>query len=224
MADSSKPAHWKGQSRVNKECHWCSKKQEPGAKAFQACSRCKEVIYCVPCKSSTELREKLAGHIGAETEIARFKKWHSCHTALFRQAAVSALDLGNNPSNADTKALLLQVELKPDHESLPPNRKYSVKGGFDLTLKEARDMLSNVGGAALLDSSLEAHAHMKKKGGLGIINLVLLNGGIADMVRIILPSAEGAKKMQKASDFGDTWVDWIATSLEIGYDAVAAPQ
>jgi hypothetical protein len=101
---------------------------------------------------------------------------------------------------------LLEVDLKPDHASLPPSQKYRVKGGFDLTLKEAREMLSGVGGAVLLDSSLEAHAHMKKKGGLGITNLILLSGGMADLTRIILPSAEGAKKMQNANEFGDKWV------------------
>lgn len=39
-----KESHWKGQSRVLKVCHWCTKKQNPEAKPFQACSRCKEVL------------------------------------------------------------------------------------------------------------------------------------------------------------------------------------
>lgn len=38
-----KESRWKGQSRVLKVCHWCAKKQNPVAKPFQACSRCKEV-------------------------------------------------------------------------------------------------------------------------------------------------------------------------------------
>ncbi|KAH7888856.1 hypothetical protein F5I97DRAFT_758408 [Phlebopus sp. FC_14] len=239
MADStSKPSvHWKGHSRVTKSCHWCGKKQELGAKPFQACSRCKEVIYCskecqvkswplhnVPCKSSTELREKLAGNPNTEAEVARFKKWHSCHIHLFRQAAVSALDLGKTPSNTDTKALLLEVELRPNHASLPASQKYRVKGDFDLTLTEAQEMLAGVGGAALLNSSLEAHAHMKKKGGLGITNLILVNGGFMDMTRVILPSAEGAEKIQRFNEFGEFWVEWIGASIEAGYDAVPAPQ
>lgn len=42
-----KDIHWKGQSRIDKACHWCTKKEQPGAARFQACSKCKEV-----CKTS----------------------------------------------------------------------------------------------------------------------------------------------------------------------------
>ncbi|KAF8843016.1 hypothetical protein BDN67DRAFT_964900 [Paxillus ammoniavirescens] len=81
---------------------------------------------------------------------------------------------------------------------LPPSQKYRVN-------KEAREVFSRVDGALLLDSSLEAHAHMKE-GGLDITDLFLLSGGMADLTRIILPSSERTKKMQNANEPGDKWV------------------
>ncbi|KAL4074067.1 hypothetical protein J3A83DRAFT_4187607 [Scleroderma citrinum] len=95
-------------------------------------------FHKVPCKSNAKLRAKCAERPGADAEIARLKKWNSSHMHLFRQAAVCALNLGDNPSDADTKALVLEVELKSDHESLPPSKKYRVKDGCDITLEEAR--------------------------------------------------------------------------------------
>lgn len=59
-------------------------------------------------------------------------------------------------------------------------------------------MLSSLGGTTQLDASREAHLYMKRKGALGISNLILMNGGMADMIRIILSSAEDAKKVQKS--------------------------
>ncbi|KIK96660.1 hypothetical protein PAXRUDRAFT_770331 [Paxillus rubicundulus Ve08.2h10] len=82
-------------------------------------------------------------------------------------------------------------------------RAKSIASMGDLTVpSEAREILSGVGGAVLLESTLEAHAHMKQKGGFGITNLILLSARMVVLTRTILPSAEGAK-MQNANGFWD---------------------
>lgn len=54
------------------------------------------------------------------------------------------------------------MELKPNHAKLQSSDKYRAIGGFDMTRAEAREMLTASGGAAVLDSSLASHEHMKK--------------------------------------------------------------
>ena len=103
--------------------------------------------------------------------------------------------------------VFLQVELKPDHTKLPPNQKYHLVGGFDMTRDEARDMLAPSGGSRILESHLASHEHMKKKGGLGVAPLILEAQGLVDVLNIPLPSSKGAKEAQAAMDWGQNWVD-----------------
>lgn len=123
-----------------------------------------------------------------------------------RHAIICALDLGNIPSNADTKILFVQLELKSDHANLQADQKYRVVGGFDMTKDEAHDMLAPSGGAGILQSNAASHEHMKKKGGLGVSPLILEAQGLVDIVNIPLPSREGAKKAQGSMDWGQNWV------------------
>jgi hypothetical protein len=130
---------------------------------------------------------------------------HSSHIALLRQAVVCALDLANTPSNAETKVVFLKVELKPDHAKLQPNNIYRPVGGFDLTREEAREILSP-SGAIILDTGMASHEHMKKKGGLGVAQLILEAHGLVDIISIALPSQEGAKKALATIDWDQNWV------------------
>ncbi|KIM78893.1 hypothetical protein PILCRDRAFT_75064 [Piloderma croceum F 1598] len=195
---SDKEVHWKGQSRVQKLCHWCGKLQESGMPHFQACSRCKEVIYCVSYYLSCDI---LRGcELDVFQQVATFKKWHSSHSSVLRHAIICALDLGNTPSNADTKILFFQVELKPDHAQLQSGQKYHPVDGFDMTRDEARDMLGPSGGTEILKSNLVNHDHMKKKGGLGVTPLILEAHGLVDIVNIPLP--RGSKESASIHGLG----------------------
>lgn len=131
---------------------------------------------------------------------------HASHVDLLRHAAVCALDLGNTPANADTKLLLIEFELKPNHAELPYQDKYFPVGGFDLTMDEARSMLGGMpNGIQLLEQSKENHEYMKKKGGLGIATLLLMAHKMVDLTRVVLPSQETARTMQRVDDWGQNW-------------------
>ncbi|KAA1476023.1 hypothetical protein DENSPDRAFT_932741 [Dentipellis sp. KUC8613] len=231
-ASKNKGPNWKGQSRALKMCHWCTKKQEPGVKPFQACSRCKQVIYCskecqvkswpfhkAPCKMAAEARKATANNPELTQQVANFKKWHAHHVELLKQAAVCALDLGNTPSNADNHVVCIGFDEKPDASALPAEERYMPADGFTLTLDEAKEMLTQRGGTSavqLLDAGRPNHEFMKKKGGLGIMTLLLLAHGTCDITTIVLPSAKTAKLMQEANDWGDGWLECMAFVLARG--------
>jgi hypothetical protein len=160
----------------------------------------------------------MAATPGAAQDVANLKKWHSSHIALLRQAVVCALDLADTPSNAETKVVFLKVELKPDHAKLQPNNRYYPVGGFDLTRDEARGIFPP-GSGTILDAGLASHEHMKKKGTLGVTQLLLEAHGLVDIISIALPSLEGAKKARATTDWGQNWVAGLQMALEMGYTA-----
>ncbi|KAF8973285.1 hypothetical protein BDZ97DRAFT_674969 [Flammula alnicola] len=224
-----KDPHWKGQSRVLKVCHWCGKKQDPSQKPYQACGRCKEVIYCSkecqvaswplhkePCKLSTKARTAAAAHPEAATAIANFKKWHSLHLGPLRHAVICALDLGHNPGALEDGVLFIEARLKVDHKDLPLKRRYEPVGGFTLTMKETREMLGNLGGDPILDSLKVANEHMRKKGGLGVAALLLQAHNMVDFVKIVLPAPAVARQVQDDDDWGrEGWLDKLRVAVEI---------
>ncbi|KII92404.1 hypothetical protein PLICRDRAFT_102961 [Plicaturopsis crispa FD-325 SS-3] len=207
MSEKKGPT-FKGQSRITKQCHWCSKAQEPGKPAFQACARCKEVIYCAACKASVAARKMAAEEPGLGQATARLKRWHGSHTVSLRHAAVCALDLVNTPSEADTKALFIEVALRPDHTKLPSNGKYEVVEGFELTMDELHEILSSQPtGKAIIEGGIAGHEHMKAKGSLGVVTILIKAGEVVDVVRVTLPSQQGAREMLVAN--GDWRKDWV---------------
>ncbi|KAF9566779.1 hypothetical protein CPC08DRAFT_740556 [Agrocybe pediades] len=208
----SKEPHIKGQSRVLKACHWCLKKQDPNQKPFQACGRCKEV----PCKLNADVAKAAASeNPGALSSLAVFKKWHSLHLASLRHAAICALDLGHRPDAVDKNIIFVKVELKPDHQSLPPKKKYMPVMGFTLTLEEARQMLGYAGGKSILDSFQDANVHMKKKGGLGVTAVMLQAGDVVDFVKILLPSPAATKHQQDSNNWGEDWLQRLRVAVEL---------
>ena len=66
--------------------------------------------------------------------------------------------------------------------------------------------VGGLGAGAILDSLKDANAHMKKKGGLGVVGVMLQAHDIIDIVKIILPSPAVAKQVQKDDNWGDIWV------------------
>ncbi|KDR75909.1 hypothetical protein GALMADRAFT_248699 [Galerina marginata CBS 339.88] len=227
-SDDPSASHWKGQSRILKLCHWCAKKQEPGQKPFQACARCKEVIYCSkecqvaswplhkgPCKLSSDAKAATAGNLGASTAIANFKKWHSLHLGPLRHAAICALDLGHNPSALDNNVLFIEIGLKFGRKDLSANRRYEPVSGFTLTMKETREMLEKIGGKSVLDSLKDANEHMRKKGGLGVAAVILQAHDVVDFVKILLPSPAATKQVQEADDWGKDWLEKLRMAVEI---------
>ncbi|KAF4621207.1 hypothetical protein D9613_000677 [Agrocybe pediades] len=232
LSMESKEPHIKGQSRVLKACHWCLKKQDPNQKPFQACGRCKEVIYCVcfaiisvkpfsptymPIYGLTQNVAKAAAseNPGALSSLAVFKKWHSLHLASLRHAAICALDLGHRPDAVDKNIIFVKVELKPDHQNLPPKKKYMPVMGFTLTLEEARQMLGYAGGKSILDSFQDANVHMKKKGGLGVTAVMLQAGDVVDFVKILLPSPAATKHQQDSNNWGEDWLQRLRVAVEL---------
>lgn len=222
----SESTHFKGQSRVLKVCHWCAKKQE--AKPFQACSRCKEVIYCskecqvaswplhkTPCKLSAEANAAMSKNPVAAQGVANFKKWHGLHLGALRHAAICAFNLGHNPTALEDGVLFIKIKLKSNHEDFHLKRKYEPTGGFTLTMKETREMLGNMGGAAILDSIKEANLHMQRKGALGVATLLLKADDIVDIVKIVLPSPASVRQEQEADNWGQFWFDNLRLAVEL---------
>lgn len=66
---------------------------------------------------------------------------HAHHVPALRQAAICALDLGNNPSAVDEKILYVEVKLKIEHQDLPVSQKYEPVNGLVFTFAEAAVML-----------------------------------------------------------------------------------
>lgn len=193
----------------------------------------------VGCNISVESRKQLQSSGGSDAvrELAVFKKWH-VHTAAairinplmnhrhgirhnnFRETIVHALNLGTNPTNAETRLLFIQLKQKPNHSALAPGDKYSLDNGFDLTFAEALDMLSRQPPAVARFNDLKAkHEYMKAKGGLGMSILLLKCGSMVDMVDVILPTAKNAIEIQQKDPWGDEWVSRF--SVLLGFEIVA---
>lgn len=133
---------------------------------------------------------------------------HAAHTDILRHAIVCALDLGNKPSNADDRVIVLHVRIKPDHAELPPRHKFRPLSGHTLTFKQAGEKFE--GAYNVLLSNLSGHEKMKKKGGLGVAPLILIVPEGREFARITLPSQDGAKLMQKDMDWGQK--NWVRLS------------
>jgi len=234
MADSkntSKSPHFKGQSRVQKICHWCTKPQESGKPSFQACSRCKEVIYCSKdcqvkswpfhkgsCKSTADLKKVLENApLSLTQEIVTFKKWHGSHTALLRHCVLCALQLDKHPEDADKKIIGMTVQLVPNHADLPPDRKYRAIDGFVATREEVEEMLNPSGGKSILQATWATHEYMKSNGNLGVAPVILRTGHVVDVVNVPLTSQAITKKAfaVRGINWGDDWVNGFNDALDL---------
>lgn len=144
-----------------------------------------------------------------------------CHKDLLRLIVVNALDLADNPSNADTKAVFLQLSLKPNHQNLSPGAKFKPVFGQLLTKEEARkEMAKQRNGKTIMDGVEFAHGAGKERGNLGLACLslrVTLSDNeecyITDYLQIPLPTHEEAIQMiadVKDSEISMDWVnDWV---------------
>lgn len=107
-------------------------------------------------------------------------------------------------------AMFIEAKLKPDHEKYPPERKFVIENGFELTIEELRQMLGP-NGKSILEASMQQHQFMKNKGVMGIVNIVIKVDDLVDVVRVILPSADAAKKMLQVN--GNWSPDWVCDLL-----------
>ncbi|KDQ57632.1 hypothetical protein JAAARDRAFT_58224 [Jaapia argillacea MUCL 33604] len=217
MATKEKLPHFKGPSRVEKMCHWCKKKQQPDMPNFQACGRCKEG----PCKVNADAKKSVSQVGGDVTQkIATFKKWHALQVDLLRQAFICALDLAHAPSAVEDHCIMLRLEQKANASLLPPADKYEPTIGMVLTNDEAIDILNQIGdGKGVMESGKASHEHMKRKGGLGVATLLLEAHGMIDVTRIVLPSLDGARKIQRMDDWGtEHWVEKLKERLDMAAD------
>ncbi|TFY55293.1 hypothetical protein EVG20_g9373 [Dentipellis fragilis] len=151
---------------------------------------------------------------------------HAHHTALFRSAAISALDLGNTPTNADNYVLSIDLKEKPDATALPVKDRYTVIGSSVLLLDMAEVILSqmlacNGDGAKLLDENRAIHEFMKNKGGLGIITLLLKMGEMCDIAGIALPTSRVVQEIQRLNGWGDEWVHMLRVQNHAGLHEIA---
>jgi len=106
------------------------------------------------------MKKVLDAHGPAETTpIADFKKWyvpllssirahltadfrHCLHYHTLRHAAICALNLGFNPKAVNDGIVLIEVDLKPNHETLPTMRRYMPISGCVGTYEESRIFFS----------------------------------------------------------------------------------
>lgn len=137
---------------------------------------------------------------------------HSTNVDLLRHAFICALDLGHNPTAATTNLIFIALTLKPDHATQPARAKYTVHNGFTLTDAEARDMLGAQGpqGLQMLENARQNSEFMRKKGGLGLARLLLMEEEkkMVDFTTIVLPSKENARMAQEKDDWGEDWVSF----------------
>lgn len=66
---------------------------------------------------------------------------HGLNVKRLVAAIVCALDLGEDPSRINNHAVFLEVDRKPNHASLPADKKFDPVGGFTLTDEELQEML-----------------------------------------------------------------------------------
>lgn len=232
---SDKETTYKGQSRILKRCHWCSKNE--GEQKFRACSQCKEVIYCgtdcqraswpfhkTLCKFNADSRAATeAADPELNKNVADFKKWHTAHDEIFKHAIVCALDLGNNPDNVESGVMFLEVKRKTNHAELSPKRKYEIIAGYIMRVEEAYALLGE-SGKPILDQCKLKSEYMKKKGGAGMCPIFMQlraddspsspMAGIVDIVTFILPKPADCAYMQKVNDWGNNWFTTLAGAVQ----------
>jgi len=242
MSDSQ--TAYKGQSRVLKKCHWCSK-DEPDQK-FQACSRCREVIYCgrecqraswpfhkTLCKFNTDSRATTeAADPELNKNVAAFKKWHTAHVEIFKHALVCALGLGKNPENVESGVMFLEVKRKSNHADLPVKFKYEIVDGCILSVAEAYEILGE-SGKPILDQCKLKSEYMQKKGGAGMCPIFMQlrsdskseggMEGVVDVVNFILPKPADCAYMQKTNDWGQAWLPNLAGAVQYTGPNLTAP-
>jgi len=146
-----------------------------------------------------------------------------------RLVVINALDLADNPSNADTKVVFLQLSLKVNHQNLPPGAKFEPVVGRLLAIEGVREeMATQKNGKAIMDAVRFAHDARKNSGTLGLTCLSLQvdlpdsNEGryIMDHLQIPLPTHEEAKQMiasvkelEMSIDWVNNWVSALSVSL-----------
>jgi hypothetical protein len=152
-----------------------------------------------------------------------------CHKDLLRLVVINALDLANNPSNADTKIVFLQLSLKPNHQNLPPGAKFEPVVGRLLAIEEVREeMAKQENGKAIMDAVRFAHDAGKTRGTLGLtcfslrVDLPDSNEDryIMDHLQIPLPTHEEAIQMiarvresEMSIDWVNDWVGWLSSGF-----------
>jgi hypothetical protein len=78
------------------------------------------------------------------------------------------LDLGNIPSNVDSMAILLVLQLQPNDESLSLHRKLQPAHGMVVTLEKARELSTE--GHSFMDSIPVEET--KQRGALGAVPII----------------------------------------------------
>ncbi|KAJ3517211.1 hypothetical protein NLJ89_g652 [Agrocybe chaxingu] len=162
-----------------------------------------------------EEKSKGSSHWKGQSRVLKVCHWHSSHLPPLRHAAICALDLGHKPTALDDNLLFIDIKLKFSHDDLPPNRRYEPVGGFTMTVAEVRDVFGNMGVGTILDSFKDANDHMRKKGGLGVVAVMLRAHNIVDIVKIILPSPASTKAVQEADDWGKDWLEKLRLAVEL---------
>lgn len=150
------------------------------------------------------LRQDLS--ISRELITAPHHNRHGSNIGIFQHAVICALDLAHKPTNVDNEVLYVGCQLQFNHADLPPDRKYTIRGGFVMTMDETREVLQKNGGADILESGIAASNHMRKKGCLGVATMLLKAHDIVDVVKVILPSLDVARRIQAEDDWGKDWV------------------
>lgn len=64
------------------------------------------------------------------------------HLATLRHAAICALNLGYNSKAVNDNLIVVEVDLKPNHENLPIKRRYKIVSGFTASLEESKKFFS----------------------------------------------------------------------------------
>ena len=64
------------------------------------------------------------------------------HLNDLRHAGICALNLGYNPKAVNDNLIVVEVDLKPNHENLPIKKRYRIVGGFTTSLEESKEFFS----------------------------------------------------------------------------------
>ncbi len=64
------------------------------------------------------------------------------HLNTLRHAAICALNLGYNPKAVNDDLIVMEVDLKANHENLPIKKRYTIVGGFTTSFEESEELFS----------------------------------------------------------------------------------
>jgi hypothetical protein len=125
---------------------------------------------------------------------------------------IAALDLVKHPENVTAKAVILQMRLRPNVDSLSPATKFEIAGGSAVSMDVVNELTRRGGGSEQIEGHKKNHENAVARGEVGVALLVFMVEGKGNVrLHVAMGDMVAMKIASKARPGWDS-TNWVYQS------------